>query len=159
MSIKKKLKFNKANPRDVLERLRIVFGAANQSQLALRLAIKPQAIISAIRRGEIPEAWLYKAAYETQISVGWLNTGKGAKYLPARMIDASAEVGETIPPSAMKLLSSWPELKEAEKEVLTRCAELLRSSDPAIRDIAKQTLVLLEKALTPRKMPTLGETK
>lgn len=137
MSIRYKSILISPPPREVLERLKDTFGVKTQVQLASRLAIKPQAIISAIRRGEIPEAWLYKSAYETQASLLWLKRGIGRKFLRDRIAEASAERGVSIPPAADRLLKVWSELAGPEKIILNSCAEVLRFGDEEVKIVLK----------------------
>ncbi|MDE3036328.1 MAG: helix-turn-helix domain-containing protein, partial [Nitrospirota bacterium] len=44
------------DPREIVERLIVALGLKTQAQLAGSLEIRPQSIVSAINRGEIPEA-------------------------------------------------------------------------------------------------------
>lgn len=52
-------------PREIIERLIGARDLKTRAQLAAGLEIKPQSIVSAVNRGEIPEAWLYRVAYRT----------------------------------------------------------------------------------------------
>lgn len=61
----------------MLNRLMESVGASSQRDLALRLGLPPSSITDALRRGNIPEDWLYRVAYLTGKSVEWLKTGKG----------------------------------------------------------------------------------
>ena len=155
MSIKNKLKNSRQkssepNPRGMLERLKEVLGVTTQVELASLLSIKPQAIISAIRRGEIPKAWLYKAAYEKQVSIEWLKTGEGRKYLSDRLARASAKYGAPIPPATRRLLTAWSDLGEDEKKILILCAEMLHDTDEDTRLLMNQVLSALDRHMSYR---------
>src|SRR3990167_2340980 len=64
---------------DIVKRLIEASMSKNQAGLASYLEISPSKITYAVRRGSIPQAWLYKIAYRTGYNVDWLRTGTGEK--------------------------------------------------------------------------------
>ena len=64
---------------DIVKRLIDASMSKNQAGLASYLEISPSKITDAVRRGSIPQAWLYKIAYRTGYNVEWLKTGRGEK--------------------------------------------------------------------------------
>jgi hypothetical protein len=143
-----------SEPRGIIDRLLVALDCKTQAQLAARLEIRPQSIVSAVNRGEIPEAWLYRVAYLTGRSVEWLRTGKG----PARQENV---VGEgTSPPygerggqsAALRhVLEAWEELDEEERATVERCAEVLRVGDRDVREHLIAQLKLIEETVQRRR--------
>lgn len=143
-----------SEPRGIIERLLVALGVKTQAQLAASLEIRPQSIISAIHREEIPEAWLYRVAYLTGRSVEWLRTGKG----PAWQENV---IGERTAPSygnrggqaagLRHVLEAWEELDEEERATVERCAEVLRIGDRDIREHLIAQLKLIEETVRRRR--------
>lgn len=143
-----------SDPRGIIERLLLALGLKTQAQLAAALEIRPQSVISAIGRGEIPEAWLYRVAYRTGRNVEWLQTGKG----PVRQENV---IGEGTVPSygnrgdqsaaLRQVLDAWQELDEEERDTVERCAQVLRIGDRDIREHLIAQLKLIEETVQRRR--------
>jgi hypothetical protein len=140
--------------RGIIERLLAALDLKTQTQLAASLEIKPQSIISAMSRGEIPEAWLYRVAYLTGRNVDWLRTGKG----PVWHGNVTAEVtsplygggrGHSAP--LRRVLEAWEELDSEERVTVERCTEALRVGDRDIREHLIAQLKLIEEAIHARQ--------
>lgn len=88
-------------PRDLISRLIKACRVKNQAALAGILEISPSKITDAIRREKIPDAWLYKVAYNTGYSVNWLRTGRGEKFQAAMIAEAKVPYLTKIPAGPM----------------------------------------------------------
>ncbi|TAJ22379.1 MAG: hypothetical protein EPO64_13950 [Nitrospirae bacterium] len=143
-----------SEPRGIIERLIAALSLKAQAQLAASLAIRPQSIISAVNRGEIPEAWLYRVAYLTGRSVEWLRTGKGPVW-QANIIGegAAPSYGNRGEQSAVlrHMLEVWEELDEEERVTVVRCAEILQVGDRDIREHLIAQLKLVEETVQRRR--------
>ncbi len=137
-----------AGTRDIVERLIAALGLTTQAQLAASLEIKPQSIVSALNREEIPEAWLYRVAYRTGRSVEWLRTGRGPAWQGTHVAEASVPgYGGEKKRSAMaqQLNEAWDQLGAEEQAAVVRCAEILRTADRDLHDHLIAELKLMEK--------------
>lgn len=86
---------------DIIRRLIDSALSKNQAGLAAYLGISPSKITDAMRRGAIPEAWLYKVAYRTGYSVEWLRTGRGEKFQAAFISEGKVPYLTKIPAGPM----------------------------------------------------------
>ncbi len=143
-----------SEPREIIDRLLQALNLKTQAQLAVSLEIRPQSIVSAVHRGEIPEGWLYRVAYLTGRNVEWLRTGKG----PIWHADIAAETSPGgygaggIPDAAFRRLAEvWEELDAEEQASLERCAEILRVGDRDVREHLIGQLKLMEEAVQLRR--------
>ncbi len=141
-------------PYAILDRLLAALHVKTRTQLAASLQIRPQSIVSAINRREIPEAWLYRVAYMTGRSVEWLRTGKG----PVWHEPVAAESGLPVygaekgaPAPVRRLLEIWSELGAQERTAVSRFVEALRSGDREIREHMIRQMKLIEESLQLRR--------
>ncbi len=144
----------RSEPREIIDRLLQALNLKTQAQLAVSLEIRPQSIVSAVRRGAIPEGWLYRVAYLTGRHVEWLRTGKG----PIWQADVAAETSPAgygagrIPDATVRrLVEVWEELDAEEQASLKRCAEILRVGDRDVREHLIGQLKLMEEAVQLRR--------
>lgn len=75
----------------IIQRLKLVTGAENDSQLAEFLEINKQGIYQARKRGAIPPAWLVLASEKATASMDWVYYGTGTQFhydLSGEEIDA-----------------------------------------------------------------------
>jgi hypothetical protein len=142
-----------SEPRGIIDRLLIALGLTTQVQLAASLEIRPQSIVSAMGRGEIPEAWLYRVAYTTGRSVEWLRSGKGPVWHSLVAAEASRPYGLDKGESAAlrQMLEGWEELDDEEQATVRRCVEVLRVGDRDIREHLIAQLKLIEETVQRRK--------
>ena len=143
-----------SGPREMIRRLLVALGLKTQAQLSASLGIKPQSIISAVKRGEIPDAWLYRTAYATGRSVGWLRTGRGPAW-------QDKVVSEPPPPpystgsggseALDDLVEIWKDLDDKERATVRRCAEALRFGAEDIRDHVIGEMKLIQEAVRRRR--------
>ena len=143
-----------SEPRGIIERLLDALDLKTQAQLAASLEIKPQSIISAMSRGEIPEAWLYRVAYLTGKNVEWLRTGKGSVKHGNVTAEATSPVygdgrGHSAP--LRRILEAWEELDSEERVTVERCTEALRIGDRDIREHLITQLKLIEETVQMRR--------
>ena len=146
----------RVDPREIVERLIVALGLKTQAQLAGSLEIRPQSIVSAINRGEIPGAWLYRVAYRTGRSVEWLRTGRGPAWHGALMAEAPAPAyGGDKRRSAMsqqlQLNETWEKLDSEEQAAVLRCAEIFRQADREIREHLIAQLKLIDEMAQARQ--------
>lgn len=135
-------------PRAVIERLIAALNLRTQAQLAARLGIRPQSIISAIRRGEIPGAWLYRVAYLSGRRVEWLRNGKGPIWHELMVAEAPARpYGAAL----HRVLAAWEGLDAEGQATVERCAELLRLEHRDIRAHLIRQLKLIEETARVRQ--------
>jgi hypothetical protein len=140
------------NPKGIIERLMTALGLQTQTQLASSLDIRPQSIVSAVKRGDIPEAWLYRVAYRTGRSFEWLRTGKGPIWRENVIAEAPAAYGRTGAPVALRrILEVWQELGIEEQTAVQRCAELLGLEDRDIRAHLVNQLKLIAETASVRR--------
>lgn len=150
----------------IIERLLASLQLTTRAQLAAALDIRPQSIVSALNRREIPEAWLYRVAYLTGRNVEWLRTGRGAMWREAVAADngppAYARGGGTaagrgmgqagrMPTPLRRLLQDWDDLGRSEQATVTRLVEALRGGDREIRDHLVREMKLIEDSLRARR--------
>lgn len=143
-----------SDPRGIIDRLILALGLKTQAQLAARLEIRPQSINSAINRGEIPEAWLYRVAYLTGRNVEWLRTGKGPIRHGTLIAEAPATAygsGKGKPAILRRVLEAWGQLDAEEQTAVERCTELLRLEDRDIRAHLINQLKLIEETARVRR--------
>jgi hypothetical protein len=148
-----------------IERLLEALRLTTRAQLAAALEIRPQSIVSALNRREIPEAWLYRVAYLTGRNVEWLRTGRGAVWREEVAADSGApdygkSAGRTsgrgprragrMPASLRRLLQAWEELGQSEQATVARLIEALRGGDREIRDHLVREMKLIEDSLRAR---------
>ncbi len=143
-----------SSPHAIIQRLMAALGLQTQAQLSASLGIRPQSIISAIKRGEIPDAWLYRVAYATGRSVEWLRTGGG----PAWQADAVSETREPLYGTReaaggafQEIFADWRELDDEERATVQRCVEALRIGDRDIREHLIGQMKLVEEAIQRRR--------
>jgi len=142
-----------ADPREVIERLIEALGLASRAQLAAHLAIRPQSIVSAVNRGEIPEAWLYRVAYLTGRSVEWLRDGKGRVWHGVAMAETQdrAYGGDKKPSVTLQqVVEAWGRLDAEEQATVARCASVLQAADRDIREHLIAQMKLIEETLRRR---------
>lgn len=141
-------------PREIIERLLGALDLKTQAQLAASLEIKPQSIISAMSRGEIPDAWLYRVAYLTKRKVDWLRTGRGPVWhgnVTAEATPALYGGGKGHSAPLRRVLEAWEELDSEERVTVERCAEALRIGDREIREHLIAQLKLIEETVRVRR--------
>lgn len=143
----------RADPREIVERLIEALGLKTQAQLAGSLDIRPQSIVSAVNRGEIPDAWLYRVAYRTGRSVEWLRTGRGSVWRGAHVAEAPAPIYGDKRPSAMSrsMIETWAKLDAEEQAVVQRCADIVRHADRAVREHLLAQLKLIDEMAQARR--------
>ena len=141
-----------SEPREIVERLIVALGVETQAQLAARLDIRPQSIVSAITRGEIPVAWLYRVAYLTGRSVEWLRTGKGEGWREGVIAETPPGAYGGKGQSAMlrRILEAWEELDAEAQATVERCVQALRSGDREIRDHLVAQMKLIQETVQRR---------
>lgn len=122
-------------PREIIGRLIAALELKTQVQLAASLEIRPQSIVSALNRGEIPEAWLYRVAYRTGRSIEWLRTGKGPAWYGALLAEAPAPAYGDQRQAEMRLhiMQAWDALEADERRIVLRCIEILQGADQDLR--------------------------
>ncbi len=126
---------------------------STQVQLSGRLGIKPQSIVSAEKRGEIPEAWLYRVAYSTGKSIEWLRTGRGPVWQAKVVSEPTApRYGDRrgLAETSSDLMSLWNELDLEERTTVRRCAEALRAGNRDMRELVIRQMKLVEEAIQRR---------
>ena len=131
-------------PRGILDRLMAATGANTQVALAEHLEVPPSSITDALRRGKIPEAWVFKVAYLTRRRAEWLRTGEEPEFQE----EASAE-GTAFGRSATlkRLVEALETMDEEEQRALERCAEALCVGDHEIRQHLIGQLKIIEDAV------------
>jgi len=119
---------------DIIGRCKHAFGLTTQTALAKKIDLTPSSITDALRRGEIPEVWLYKVAYRTGRRVEWLRSGEGLEFA-----DVAAEGKEkyrrTLPPALQGLVDQWADLSETERSIVESAMKLLLDADAETRDL------------------------
>lgn len=140
-------------PRDIIERLIAALDLKTQAQLAASLEIRPQSIVSALNRGEIPEAWLYRVAYRTGRSIEWLRTGKGAARHGALVAEAPAPVYGDKKQSEMlqRVIQAWDHMDADAQAMLLRCAEILHGADGDLREHLIAQVKLIDEMAQARR--------
>lgn len=141
-------------PYATIDRLLAALRVKTQAQLAAGLQIRPQSIVSAVNRKEIPEAWLYRVAYLTGRNVEWLRTGRGPVWRePVASEEGPPAYGmmKSAPASLRRLLEVWDELDEQEQATVVRLVEALRLGDREIRDHLIREMKLIEESLRARR--------
>ena len=94
--------------REIIERLLSSGNYPSQSALARHLNVAPQRITDAIARGQIPDLWIFRIAYEAGVRAEWLQTGRGAKLHAARtevIAESLKEYG--LPPTTIVPVLNW----------------------------------------------------
>lgn len=145
--------------RHIIDRLLTSLELKTQAQLAARLDIRPQSIISAIHRGEIPAAWLYKAAYLTGRSVEWLRTGKGTAWHGMAIAEGRSAPygsGKSFQEPLLKLLEGWERLDGAKRAALLRCLSVLEHGDPDLGEHLIAQSKLIEETMERRRTKRTG---
>lgn len=140
--------------RDIIERLLTALDLKTQTQLAAALEIRPQSIVSAINRGEIPEAWLYRVAYLTGRNVEWLRTGRGPAWRENVVGEGATPLygsGRPLSPSLRRVLDAWDDLDSEEQAALRRCVDALHGGDRDIREHLMAQLKLIEETVQMRR--------
>jgi hypothetical protein len=143
-----------SEPRGTIERLMIALDLKTQAQLAAGLEIKPQSIISAMGRGEIPDAWLYRVAYLTGRNVDWLRTGRGPVWHGNVTAESTSPLyggGKGHAAPLRRVLEAWEDLDSEERVAVERCAEALRIGDRDIREHLIAQLKLIEETIQMRR--------
>lgn len=145
-------------PREIIERLIVALDLKTQAQLAAGLEIKPQSIVSAVNRGEIPEAWLYRVAYRTGRSVEWLRTGKGPAWQGAHVAEAPAPAyGDKGQPEMLhRVNQAWDHMDADARAMVLRCAEILRSVDRDLREHLIAQVKLIDEMAQARRAKRAG---
>jgi hypothetical protein len=142
-----------SEPRDIVERLIAALGVETQAQLATQLEIRPQSVVSAVTRGEIPAAWLYRVAYLTGRSVEWLRTGKGETWRAGVIAETPPQAYGGKGQSAVlrRILEVWEELDAEAQVTVERCVQALRSGDREVRDHLVTQMKLIEETVRQRR--------
>jgi hypothetical protein len=135
-----------SQPLEIINRLRLSLSVSTLAELARLLDVSPQAINGAIRKRQIPEAWLYKVAYITGRRVEWLQSGHGHEFSHEEM----EKYRRDFPPSIQELREQYGKLSEAERSIVDNAMKLILSSDPQIRAL---TVEMTERLLEHRKSP------
>lgn len=122
-------------PREIIGRLITALELKTQVQLAASLEIRPQSIVSALNRGEIPEAWLYRVAYRTGRSIEWLRTGKGPARHGVLLAEAPAPAYGDQRQAEMRqqVMQAWDAMEADERRMVLHCIEILQGADQDLR--------------------------
>ncbi|MDT7040828.1 helix-turn-helix domain-containing protein [Candidatus Nitronereus thalassa] len=126
----------------VLKRIMEVLKVTSQRDLAATLGTTPSNISTTLKRAQIPEAWLYKVAYESQCRIEWLKTGEGPKFLDQAVAEARAAYGTHAMEGFEKLLNEWKNLDGTKRSLAQNCIEAIRlEEDPdMIQAVVSATL-------------------
>ncbi|MBM4133737.1 MAG: bacteriophage CI repressor [Nitrospira sp.] len=140
-------------PRDIIDRLIVALDLKTQAQLAASLEIRPQSIVSALNRGEVPEAWLYRVAYRTGRSIEWLKTGKGPAWHGALLAEPPAPAyGDKSQPEMWQRVSqAWAHMDADERGLLLRCVEILNGSEHDLREHLIAQVKLIDEMAQARR--------
>lgn len=127
MSIKKSRKtYAVAKP---VHRLMSSLKVKTQVELAHHLGITPQSVNSSLSRGEIPDSWLYKVAYETGCRVEYLKTGQGPEHLNEAVAEVRQLYGLPSLEQISPLVDLWKKLNERERRIIETCVELVMEGE------------------------------
>lgn len=141
----------------VLRRLMQCLGVTTKAALGRRIGVGTQAIVNAIARGEIPEAWIYKVGYESRTSIDWIRTGQGPRELPFCSAETKSGVPQERPgelqqgpntkedETLLALLSVCRGLTRKELETVVRCGYVLQEGDKDSRRHLIDELKYIEK--------------
>lgn len=140
-------------PRDIIDRLIVALDLKTQAQLAASLEIRPQSIVSALNRGEVPEAWLYRVAYRTGRSIEWLKTGKGSAWHGALLAESPAPAyGDKKQPEMWQRVSqAWDHMDADERGLLLRCVEILNGAEHDLREHLIAQVKLIDEMTQARR--------
>lgn len=135
----------KMQPRKIIDRFMESLELSTQSSLAALLDVAPQRINEAIRRGKIPDAWLYKVAYLTGRDVDWLRTGEGSEFKEGAVARC-----QQLPPGPRRAILSQIEqyLVQAPDDELSsvqRLIEALNRAAPDVRSHLVNQLKVIER--------------
>jgi Bacteriophage CI repressor helix-turn-helix domain len=126
------------NFEEMLQRLMQVYHVDSQAALMEQLGRHATAVTSARKTREIPEAWLYQAAYECDCRIEWLRTGEGSIYRRERTLVSLA-------PIVRQLIAVIEELPPHSQEVVLRCARLMGASSGETRASVKLLIETFER--------------
>jgi len=106
----------------VFERLLFVTKAKTDSALARTLNIKPQSVVAARKRRQIPPGWLVTVAQEFNVTTDWLFFGTG----PMRSVSVPPETPHSVnPPEAvLSRATTTPVTHSRLKELEERLQEM-----------------------------------
>ncbi|MCY1297030.1 Bacteriophage CI repressor helix-turn-helix domain protein [compost metagenome] len=108
------------NAASVLDRLQLVFGAKNDTQLGEALQVNRSTLGNWRNRDSVPYTICVDVALERGVSLDWLLTGDG----PMKRGEAALPVGvSTESPREQALLALWRELGEDDQREIQRVAE------------------------------------
>ena len=136
--------------RVTLERLMAVTGVDTQVALAEHLEVPPSSITDALRRGKIPEGWIFKIAYLTKRRVEWLRTGEKPEFQDETSAEETHAFGRSA--TLKRLVEALETMDEEEQRTIERCAEALRVGDHDIRQHLIGQLKLLEETVKLRRV-------
>lgn len=136
----------------VFERLLFVTKAKTDSALARTLNIKPQSVVAARKRRQIPPGWLVTVAQEFNVTTDWLFFGTGPMRTAPVPPEAPYELNTATAASRDTATSlTYPKLKELEEklqEMESRNRELERQLAEA-KDEALKAYRLAIEAMRP----------
>ena len=126
----------KIDTKAVLERIKLVTDAKNETEIAKALGIKQQSVAFARNRGKIPPSWIQKIAEEHSVSADWLWFGVGDRellgggnYFTENRADPFSG-GPLLPEKiAIKIINKLYELLE---ELILRFENDLKADDVSI---------------------------
>lgn len=103
-----------------------------QGDLAAKLDTSQSTIAMAIKRGKVPDVWLYKVAYQTGRRVEWLRTGQGHEFAET-VAELKHHYG--LDEEAVRLyLSRRLELEDDRRHLVDRLMDLLLRADDTTRE-------------------------
>lgn len=120
----------------VLERLKTVLGASNDSELSRITNVNRQTLGNWKGRNSIPYSLCVQISEEHGVSLDWLLTGTGSMYK-----DASGPQGTILTPQEAALLELFKGLSEKDqREICQDAAEKKRLTDleRQVKDLAAQ---------------------
>ena len=125
----------------------LVSGVKTQAQLGGILNISQAAVTQAISKDKIPEAWIYKVAYQTGRRAEWLKSGQGPEFANLAA-EEEAHYRRALSPALQGLINQWTELSESERSIVDSAMKLLLSADAETRDLVVK---VVESVRTHRK--------
>lgn len=143
----------------IIRRFQAATGCATLVELAKYLEVHPSRINEVIRRGKIPDTWLYKIAYRTRRNEDWLKTGAGPEFIDGAAAEAAAEFGRTA--AAREVIEAMEHMDEEEQQATRQFLNILKVGDMKVRrHIIGQVALLDDLAATKRRMkPTRRESR
>ncbi len=135
----------RVNHTDVIERMKRAGGLKNDSRLARALGVTPQALSNYKKRGKVPSDLILKFAGMNGLSVDWLLTGEGHRYLAEREGGkgaAGASHGEVA-----RGFAKFAALTPDELIYIGKLLRIMRSSDSSTSEVLKWSIDAFLKAV------------